>query len=143
MAGGETLFDYRDYRDAWEQRARELGVTPEVLGPVPEPDLPSLVAAAGVFAFPSTREGFGLAAMEALAAGVPVVASGLRVLREVLGGAARYASDPGGFAAALGDALDRLDPASCAAGLEVAARYTWPVAAAAHLDLYHSLLCRD
>jgi glycosyltransferase-like protein len=143
MAGGETLFDYRDYRAAWEQRARELGVTPEVLGPVPEPDLPSLVAAADVFAFPSTREGFGLAAMEALAAGVPVVASDLRVLREVLGGAARYASDPGGFAAALGDALDRLDPASCAAGLEVAARYTWPVAAAAHLDLYHSLLCRD
>ena len=67
IAGGETLFDYRDYRARWEQRAWDLSVTPVVLGPVPEADLPSLVAAAAVFAFPSAREGFGLAAMEALA----------------------------------------------------------------------------
>ena len=46
-------------------------MTPIVLGPVPDPDLPSLVAAASAFAFPSVKEGFGLAAMEALAAGVP------------------------------------------------------------------------
>lgn len=142
IAGGETLFDYRDYRAAWERRAAELGVTPEVLGPVPEPDLPSLVAAAGVFAFPSTREGFGLAALEALAAGVPVVASDLPVLREVLGGAARFAASAPGFAAALGDALDRPDPGRCVAGRRVAARYTWPAAAAAHLSLYQSLLAR-
>jgi len=142
IAGGETLFDYREYRAAWEQRARVLGVTPEVLGPVPEPDLPSLVAAASVFAFPSAREGFGLAAMEALAAGVPVVASDLPVLREVLGGAARFAADPAGFAAALGDALAGPDPARRAAGREVAARYTWPAAAAAHLRLYQDLLAR-
>ncbi len=142
IAGGETLFDYREYRARWEQRARELGVTPEVLGPVPEPDLPSLVAAAGVFAFPSTREGFGLAAMEALAAGVPVVASDLPVLREVLGGAARFAASAPGFATALGDALGRPDPARRGAGREVAARYTWPAAAAAHLAFYQSVLAR-
>jgi glycosyltransferase-like protein len=142
IAGGETLFDYREYRAAWEQRARVLGVIPEVLGPVPEPDLPSLVAAASVFAFPSAREGFGLAAMEALAAGVPVVASELPVLREVLGGAARFAADPAGFAAALGDALAGPDPGRRAAGREVAARYTWPAAAAAHLRLYQDLLAR-
>jgi glycosyltransferase-like protein len=140
IAGGETLFDYRDYRAAWEQRARDLGVTPEVLGPVPEPDLPSLVAAAGVFAFPSAKEGFGLAAMEALAAGVPVVASDLPVLREVLGGAARFAASAPGFAGALGDALDRPDPVRRTAGRRVAARYTWPAAAAVHLQFYQSLL---
>ncbi|MGH3696924.1 MAG: MSMEG_0565 family glycosyltransferase [Pseudonocardiaceae bacterium] len=61
--GGETLFDYRDYRASWEQRAVALGVDPVVLGPVDHDDLPALVAAAGVFAFPSTKEGFGLAAM--------------------------------------------------------------------------------
>jgi glycosyltransferase-like protein len=143
IAGGETLFDYREYRAAWELRAGDLGVSPEVLGPVPEPDLPSLVAAAGVFAFPSTREGFGLAAMEALAAGVPVVAADLPVLREVLGGAARFAASGPGFATALGDALGRPDPARRAAGRRAAARYTWTAAAAAHLQFYQSLLDRS
>src|ERR1051325_9531452 len=70
VAGGETLFDYRAYRAEWEALAVELGVRPEVLGPVPHDDLPALVAGAAAFAFPSIKEGFGLAAMEALAAGV-------------------------------------------------------------------------
>ena len=68
IAGGETLFDYRDYRAAWEARARDLGVIPVVLGPVDHEESPGLVAEAAAFAFPSAKEGFGLAAMEALAA---------------------------------------------------------------------------
>src|SRR6202035_1710509 len=34
IAGGETLFDYRDYRARWEARAAELGAEPVVLGAV-------------------------------------------------------------------------------------------------------------
>ncbi len=59
IAGGETLFDYRDYRAGWEARAAELAVEPVVLGQVDEGGLPSLVAAADVFAFPSLKEGSG------------------------------------------------------------------------------------
>ena len=33
IAGGETLFDYRDYRARWEQRAGVLGVCPRGAGP--------------------------------------------------------------------------------------------------------------
>jgi glycosyltransferase-like protein len=139
IAGGETLFDYRPYRAAWEARAAELGLAPVVLGPVPDPDLPSLVAAADVFAFPSTVEGFGLAAMEALAAGVPVVTRDLPVLREVFGGAARFGADVAGLAAALGDALACPDPALAAAGRALAARHTWTAAAERHLGLYRAL----
>ena len=109
IAGGETLFDYRDYRERWERRAAELGTEPVVLGPVPDGELPPLVAAADVFAFPSVREGFGLAAMEALAAGVPLVVRDLPVLREVFGAAARFAASPPEFAAAFGTALDTPD----------------------------------
>ncbi|MGI8816545.1 MAG: glycosyltransferase [Pseudonocardia sp.] len=69
VAGGETVFDYRDYRAEWEAGAARLGVRPVVLGPVPDADMPPLMAAAAAFAFPSVKEGFGLAAMEALAAG--------------------------------------------------------------------------
>jgi glycosyltransferase-like protein len=139
IAGGETLFDYRSYRAAWQARADELGLIPVVLGPVPDGELPSLVAAAEVFAFPSTVEGFGLAAMEALAAGVPVVTRDLPVLREVFGGAARFGADVGGLAAALGDALGRRDPALIAAGRTLAARHTWAAAAERPLRLYRSL----
>ncbi len=140
VAGGETLFDYRPYRARWEARAAELGLDPVVLGPVGHDELPPLVAAAAVFAFPSTREGFGLAAMEALAAGVPVVASDLPVMREVFGGAAAFAAGPEAFAAGLRDALAAgAGPRRRAAGQALAARYTWAGAAARHLALYRAI----
>jgi glycosyltransferase-like protein len=142
IAGGETLFDYRDYRAAWQERARQLGLDPVVLGPVPDPELPSLVAAADVFAFPSTVEGFGLAAMEALAAGVPLVTRDLPVLREVFGGAARFGAGPDGLATVLAAALDDPDPALTAAGRALAARHTWAAAAQRHLSLYRTLVTR-
>ncbi len=139
VAGGETLFDYRDYRVRWEARAAQLGVVPTVLGPVAHEELPALVAAAEVFAFPSTVEGFGLAAMEALAAGVPLVTRDLPVLREVFGTAARFGTDPPTLAAQIGDALGRPDPVRQAAGRALAARHTWRQAAEEHLRLYRTL----
>lgn len=141
IAGGETLFDYREYRAEWAARAQRLGVEPVVLGPVAHDELPSLVAAAGAFAFPSTKEGFGLAAMEALAAGVPLVVRDLPVLREVFGGmgAARFATDPEHFAAELHAALTEPDPDRRAAGRALAARFTWRAAAERHLAFYRRL----
>jgi glycosyltransferase-like protein len=139
VAGGETLFDYRDYRATWDRRAAGLGVTPDILGPVDDPQLPALVAAAGAFAFPSAKEGFGLAALEALAAGVPLVVSDLPVFREIFSGAARFAVGPAALADGLHDALTCPDPALRATGLELAGRYTWAAAATAHLRLYRQL----
>jgi glycosyltransferase-like protein len=139
IAGGETLFDYRPYRALWEARAAELGVVPVVLGPVPDPDLPALVAGAEAFAFPSAKEGFGLAAMEALAAGVPTVVSDLPVLRQVFAGAAAFADGAAAFADALAAALDGPDPGRDAVGRALAARHTWAAAALHHLVLYQAL----
>ena len=136
IAGGETLFDYRDYRSAWEARARDLGISPVVLGPVDHDELPGLVAGAAAFAFPSTKEGFGLAAMEALAAGVPVVVRDLPVLREVFGPAVGYGTDPATLAASLATAIAEPDPARAEAGRRLAAEHTWPAAAERHADFY-------
>lgn len=136
IAGGETLFDYQDYRTRWEARAAELDVKPEVLGPVSDEDIPPLVAACEAFVFPSVKEGFGLAAMEALAAGVPLVVRDLPVLREVFASAARFATTPQGFAGELHHALSADDPTRRTAGHRLAARHTWATAAARHLTLY-------
>ncbi len=139
VAGGETLFDYRDYRAEWQSRAARLRLDPVVLGPVAHDDLPALVASAAVFAFPSTKEGFGLAAMEALAAGTPVVARDLPVLREVFGPTVRYGIDPAGLATAMRQAMTRRDPVREAAGRSLAATHTWHAAAQDHLRLYGAL----
>jgi len=134
LAGGETLFDYRDYRAAFERRAIELGVQPVLLGPVPDPELPALVAEAAVLGFCSTKEGFGLAAMEALAAGVPVVARDLPVLRDVFGASVAYGRDPATFADRLVDVLRA--PPSPAPGRALAGAHTWDGAARAHQEFY-------
>ena len=139
IAGGETLFDYRPYRAAWDSRAAELGVCPLVLGPVKDDLLPALVAGAEVFAFPSVREGFGLAPMEALAAGVPVVVSDLPVFREIFRDAASYATGPDAVATSLRAAMTERSSVRRELGRTVAASYTWEAAAAAHLDFYSSL----
>ncbi len=53
-------------------------------------DVPALYQLASVLVYPSLRESFSAPALEALAAGVPLVASDLPSLREVIGSAARY-----------------------------------------------------
>ncbi len=137
FAGGETLFDYRDYRAEFDRRRGEFGIEPVVLGAVADDDLPALVAACDVFAFPSVQEGFGLAAMEALAARRPVVARDLPVLREVFGDTVGYAVDVADLADRLAEALVA-DSARAATGFALAAAHTWDVAARAHLDFYRT-----
>ena len=106
-------------------------------------DLAGVVAGAAVLAFPSRREGFGLPPLEALAAGVPVVAADLPVLREVLGGAAELvdADDSAELAGAIAKALaDDGGPAARAARRAHAARFTWAACAEATMGAYRLAL---
>ncbi|WP_375480741.1 MSMEG_0565 family glycosyltransferase [uncultured Jatrophihabitans sp.] len=139
VAGGETLFDYREYRSAVLERAAELDVDLELLGPVSHDALPSLVAGAAALAFPSVKEGFGMAAMEAMAAGVPVVLRDLPVLREVFGPAGAFAATVDELAAGLLAAAAAPDAGRLAAGRDLAAKHTWTAAAEAHLEFYAAL----
>ncbi|MCB9897819.1 MAG: glycosyltransferase [Planctomycetes bacterium] len=64
-------------RPRLERLVRDLGLDDAVLLAGRRDDVPELLAAADVFVFPSEREGFGLVVLEALAAGLPVVAEAL------------------------------------------------------------------
>jgi glycosyltransferase involved in cell wall biosynthesis len=100
-----------------------------VLGYVPERLLPGLYAGARAFVLPSRYEGFGLTCLEAMAAGVPVVASDEGALRETCSGAALLAdpTDEDALAAAIVDSIaegaarERLRDA----GLARAAQQSW------------------
>ncbi|QLG60431.1 glycosyltransferase family 4 protein [Halorarum salinum] len=74
-------------RDELRRRAGRLGVADRTtfLGYVPDADLPAAHASADVFVLPTRRlEGFGLATLEALASGTPVVATPVGGTPEVL-----------------------------------------------------------
>jgi glycosyltransferase involved in cell wall biosynthesis len=60
----------------------------DVLGYVDDQKLASLYARAGIFAFPSLAEGFGIPVLEAMAHGIPVVTSQSSALPEAAGDAA-------------------------------------------------------
>jgi len=73
-----------------------------------QPDVGSYLREADIVAIPSRWEGFGLQAVEAMASGVPIVASDIAPLREVLGDAAVFV--PPEDAGALRTALVELVP---------------------------------
>ncbi len=108
-----------------------------LLGYVPEDDLPALYSAAAVVTLPSLYEGFGLPALEAMACGVPVVASARGALPEIAGPALMVDPlDVDALAAALRQALDPgVQQQLVAAGLEHARRFRWEAAGRATLDV--------
>lgn len=105
----------RDGRAADQLRsaAQDLSLEVRFLGH--RTDVPALLAAADVLAFPSEREGSPGALIEAMAVGTPIVASDIPPCLEVLGGATPATAlvvpvgDQVALAAALLSALDNQD----------------------------------
>ncbi len=73
-------------RDWVRDRAAALGLEDAVVchGEIPHPELPAYYTAADVFCLPSHRESFGMANVEAMACGLPVVTSDLEGIRSYL-----------------------------------------------------------
>lgn len=141
IAGGKG-WDYETVRD----EVGRLGLSDRVVftGFVDNADLPALYRAATVFAYPALYEGFGLPALEAMASGVPVVASNTSSLPEVVGEAGLTVDplDVDDITAALdrllGDASLRAELRK--KGTARAAAFTWARAAEGVWRVYQSLL---
>src|SRR5690606_1856121 len=149
VVGGHSFQDHRAYRDRviapLGPLGLELGRDVVELGTVPQEEMAARYAAADLLAFPSVPEGFGLAALEAMAAGLPVVTSDLPVFHEWLVPGRDALTAPVGdvdaLAAALGDVLDdeALADRLRAAGRQVAERFSWEASARRHLEVYAGL----
>lgn len=148
IAGGASLLDHADYLQAFRDDLRTSGLREGtggdvvITGALDDADMPALFRLADLLVMASTREGFGLVVLEALASGTPVVASRIAPFTEYLDDDSASWADPldtGSIAQAMRQALDparaallRTPPAVCRA-------YSWAASAGRHVDLYRAL----
>ncbi|MDQ6769171.1 MAG: glycosyltransferase family 4 protein [Gemmatimonadota bacterium] len=113
----------------------------ERVGRASDDELHALYAHASCLALPSLHEGFGLPALEAMAAGTPVVAANTGALPEVTGGAAVLADplDTDSIAHGITEALANRN-SLIARGRARAGEFSWRRTAALTLEVYRELV---
>jgi glycosyltransferase-like protein len=146
ILGGATVLDHGAYRADFEHARAALDAPARAavheLGVLPEDDVPALFELADALVLPSLHEGFGLAALEALAAGLPVVASARPPFTEFLDESCATLVDPlsveaiaDGVARALEDS-----PARREDGRRRADAHAWSRVAARHAPHYERIV---
>lgn len=146
VVGGASLLDHGEYQAHFAALLGQSGTAAQAViqtGPWPQKLMPALYRAAAALVFPSTREGFGLVVLEAMAAGVPVVTSRMAPFTEYLGDDDVLWCDPfdtASITAAMARSLDATRRSYLIArGLQIAAQHDWDNVASAHLATYEKL----
>jgi glycosyltransferase involved in cell wall biosynthesis len=103
-----VLVGYGPLESALREQAERLGVASRTTFALRRPDALEIVRSADVFAFPSLWEGLGVAVVEAMALGLPVVTSDRAPLTDFVSDGDTGMLAPPRDPAALADALERL-----------------------------------
>lgn len=135
------------YRKALDEQIHARGLFGRVVLTGVFDSVDELLAAADLFVLPSREEGLSLALLEAMAAGLPVVASDIAGNRQLIAhgqhGLLVPVDDPKALAAAMLHVLQEFRQAAAmgAAGRELVSRqYSQARMVEAHLELFDSLL---
>jgi glycosyltransferase-like protein len=149
IVGGHSFQDYTRYRDKVLATLPELGleVGRDVIlaGSLSDSELHEWYRSADALAFPSTKEGWGLAVLEAMAADLPVVSSDIAVFREYLTPDRTAVMTRVGDSESLAAGLCRVATDSAlretlvSGGRELLPAFSWERAAEEHADLYADL----
>lgn len=122
--------------------AHELGLETRVVfcGYLSSEDLASVMAGARAYVFPSIYEGFGLPPLEAMAAGIPVVASRAGSLPEILGDAPVWCDpmDTSSIAEAISAVVsdESVRRRAIESGAQIASGYRWSETARLTVEAY-------
>jgi glycosyltransferase involved in cell wall biosynthesis len=133
-------------REALVARARDQGVARATIFAGARADVPALLSAMDLFAFPSEFEGCPNAVLEAMSARLPVVAADVPGTRDLVVSGHTGQLAPGGDTLALAAAMlsyrdhKRAEAAGEAGRLHVAGRYSLDVMASRFQALYDSWL---
>jgi glycosyltransferase involved in cell wall biosynthesis len=122
-------------RDVFWQRLKEWikeqGLEEQVFltGYIPAAELSIILRSAQAYVFPSLSEGFGIPGLNSMAAGVPVIASDIPVLKEIYSNAALYfdPESPKDLASKINQVLSNEKTRSdlVKKGLEQVKKYSW------------------
>jgi glycosyltransferase-like protein len=146
VAGGASVLDHGAYQRRFAAALARMALPRRavaVVGTLAQEVMPALYRLASALVFPSVKEGFGLAVIEAMACGVPVVLSKIAPFTEHLGDDDAIWCDP--FrAASIADAMliacaEPMRARLARRGPVVAGRHDWGATARAHLPVYAKL----
>jgi glycosyltransferase-like protein len=146
VVGGHSFQDYRAYREdalaMLPDLGLELGRDVILAGTVSDAALHEYYRSADALAFPSVKEGWGLAVLEAMTADLPVVASDIPVLHEYLTdhetAVLTRVGDPGALADGMREVVTdaALRARLIDGGRSLVPRFSWERAAREHQILY-------
>jgi glycosyltransferase-like protein len=147
IAGGASLLDHSDYQQAFAARLAQMGPAAASVhrtGVIEDADMPRLYRLSTALVFPSVKEGFGLCVLEAMASGVPAIASAIEPFLSYLKPDEAIWCDPMS-PATIADAMALALSEESARpfrkrGPGVAARFDWRSVAQAHEPQYRCLL---